>query len=108
MAAIHTGELLHCHPHLHALVTDGEFAPDGTFIGLPELEPEPFEKLWQRKVFELLLKRGKIDESLVRQMWSLRQALSRRLAAPGHTTPSTIEIAAARRASRSAAMCSIA
>ncbi len=30
--------------------------------------PEPFEKLWQTKVFELLLKRGKIDESLVTQM----------------------------------------
>ncbi len=29
---------------------------------------EPFEKLWQSKVFDLLLKRGKIDESFVTQM----------------------------------------
>ena len=71
VAAIHTfGQVLHFHPHLHALVTDGALAPDGRFIALPELEGEPFEKLWQRKVFELLLKRGKIDESLVTQMLS--------------------------------------
>ncbi len=59
IAAIHTfGELLHFHPHLHALVTDGVFTRDGSFIGLPALDDEPFEKLWQKKVFDLLLKRG--------------------------------------------------
>ena len=51
-----------------ALLTDGAFTPDGTFIPLPDIEPEPFEKLWQKKVFDLLMQRGKIDESLVRQM----------------------------------------
>jgi hypothetical protein len=44
------------------------FAPDGSFIALPPLDDEPFEKLWQKKVFDLLLKRGKINESLVMQM----------------------------------------
>ena len=69
IAVIHTfGELLHFHPHLHALVTDGVFAPDGSFMALPMLDDEPFEKLWQKKVFDLLLKRGKIDQSLVTQM----------------------------------------
>ncbi len=71
IAAIHTfGQLLHFHPHLHALVTDGGFLPDGTFIPLPEMDSEPFEKRWQTKVFDLLLRRGKIDESLVQQMRS--------------------------------------
>jgi hypothetical protein len=75
VAAIHTfGQLIHWHPHLHALVTDGGFLTDGTFIPLPELEPEPFEKLWQKKVFDLLLRRGKIDESLVQQMRSWRHS----------------------------------
>ena len=69
IGAIHTfGELLHFHPHLHALVTDGVFARDGSFIALPALDDEPFEKLWQKKVFDLLLKHGKIDRSLVTQM----------------------------------------
>ncbi len=48
IAAIHTfGELVQRHPHLHALVTDGAFAPDATFIPLPALDSEPFVKLWQ-------------------------------------------------------------
>ncbi|MHC4102032.1 MAG: transposase, partial [Planctomycetota bacterium] len=69
IAAIHTfGQVLHFHPHLPALVSDGASAPDGTFIPLPALDREPFEKLWQPKVFDLLLKRGKINESLVTQM----------------------------------------
>jgi len=69
IATIHSfGQLLHWHPHIHALVVDGCFTPDGTFIALPELDSEPFEKLWRKKVFDLLLKRGKINESLVTQM----------------------------------------
>jgi hypothetical protein len=93
VAAIHTfGGLIHWHPHIHALVTDGGFLPDGTFIPLPGMDSEPFEKLgstvfdpeaqtrrelaevWQKKVFELLLNRGKIDESLVQQMRSWRHS----------------------------------
>jgi hypothetical protein len=73
VTAIHTfGELVHWHPHLHALVTDGAFAPDGTFIPLSPIDAEPFEKLWQKKVFDLLLKHHKIDESLVVRMGSWR------------------------------------
>ncbi len=59
------GELVHFHPHLHALVTDGAFATDGTFIPLPSADIEPFEKLWQEMVFDLLLKQNKIDPSVV-------------------------------------------
>ncbi|MFQ5720686.1 MAG: hypothetical protein ACE5IK_14195 [Acidobacteriota bacterium] len=62
------------HICVHTVVTDGAFASDGTFIPLPELEHEPFEKLWQRKVFALLLKRGKIDESIVTQMLGWRHS----------------------------------
>jgi len=36
IAGIQTfGELLHFHPHIHALMTDGVFLPDGTFRQLP-------------------------------------------------------------------------
>ena len=69
IGAIHTfGELVHFHPHLHALVTDGAFATDGTFIELPSVDADPFETLWQKKVFDLLLKENKIDPSVVTQM----------------------------------------
>ncbi len=54
--------------------TDGAFAPDGTFIPLPEVDAKPFEKLWQQKVFNLLLRKNKIDHSLVTQMGAWRHS----------------------------------
>ena len=48
IVCIHTfGELAHWHPHIHALVSDGAFARDGTFVRVPEIAVEPFLKLWQ-------------------------------------------------------------
>jgi hypothetical protein len=74
-AAIHTfGQLVHWHPHIHARVSHGAFTPDGTFIPLPEVDREPFEKLWQKKVFDRLRQRGKIDESVVTQMRGWRHS----------------------------------
>jgi hypothetical protein len=42
------GQLIHWHPHIHALVTEGVFLPDGTFLPLPKLATEPSLKLWER------------------------------------------------------------
>ena len=39
------GDLVHWHPHIHALVSEGVFLPDGTFLPLPKLASEPFLKL---------------------------------------------------------------
>ncbi|MGA2033027.1 MAG: transposase [Thermoguttaceae bacterium] len=40
IVAIQThGELLHWHPHFHALVTCGAFTAEGGFLALPELTP---------------------------------------------------------------------
>ncbi len=69
------GTLLHFHPHLHGLITDGAFAPDGTFHSLPvNLTHEPFLRLWERKVFQLLLDEGRIEPALVDQMRSWRHS----------------------------------
>jgi hypothetical protein len=64
------GELSHWHPHVHAVVSDGVFTPDGTFIALPALAIEPFLKLWEHKVFKLLLDEGLITHETVEQMRS--------------------------------------
>ncbi|MFQ5720844.1 MAG: transposase, partial [Acidobacteriota bacterium] len=73
VAAIHTfGQLLHHHCHIHALVTDGCFTPDGTFIPLPRIEAAPFIEIWRRQVFALLLRHDKITEGLVGQMMQWR------------------------------------
>jgi len=50
VGAIQTfGQLVHWHPHIHALVTEGVFLPDGTFLPLPKLATEPFLKLWEQE-----------------------------------------------------------
>ena len=64
------GELARWHPHVHAVVSDGVFTPDGMFIPLPTLAVEPFLKLWEHKVFKLLLDEGLITRETVEQMRS--------------------------------------
>jgi hypothetical protein len=58
------GDLAHWHPHVHTIVTDGLFAEDGTFLPLPKLQVEPFLKLWEQRLFALLVKRGKITPAI--------------------------------------------
>jgi len=62
------GELANWHPHFHVLATDGAFIPDGTFIPMPETPAEPYLKLWEQKLFDLLLAEGRITPEIVQQM----------------------------------------
>jgi hypothetical protein len=76
--------LVHWHPHIHALVSEGVFLPDlsacghaqagGTFLPLPKLGTEPFLKLWEQEVFALLLAEGKITEDVVANMRSWKHS----------------------------------
>jgi len=69
------GQLLHYHPHVHGLVTDGAFTPDGRFLPLPaNLGHGPFLRLWENAVFELLLDQGRIDPAVVAQIRSWRHS----------------------------------
>jgi hypothetical protein len=85
VGAIQTfGQLIHFHPHIHALVTEGVFLPDlsacghaqagGTFVPLPKLATEPFLKLWEQEVFALLLAEGKITEEVVQNIRSWKHS----------------------------------
>ena len=66
IGAIQTfGDLIHWHPHIHALVSEGVFLADGTFVPLHKLASEPFLKLWEKEVFKLLLTEGKITDEIV-------------------------------------------
>jgi hypothetical protein len=69
------GQLIHFHPHIHGLVTDGAFIRDGRFIPLPDnLGHEPFLRLWEDKIFRLLLDENKIEPALVAQLRSWRHS----------------------------------
>ena len=62
------GELLHWHPHIHALVTCGAFTAAGEWLAVPELDKERLRWRWREEVFALYLAAGKIDEATVQNM----------------------------------------
>ncbi len=69
IAAIQThGELLHWHPHIHALVTCGAFTPKGDFLEVPEFDLQRLQVAWQEAVFALYLAEGKIEPEVVENM----------------------------------------
>lgn len=71
MAGIQThGQLLHWHPHIHALVSCGAFTPEGDFIELPEFDIDSLLLKWQEAVFALYLAEGKIEPDVVENMRS--------------------------------------
>ncbi len=71
VAGIQTfGELIHFHPHIHVIATDGGFTPDRAFLCLPKIDTQLLLLAWQNKVFDLLLAAGKIDQEMVDQMRS--------------------------------------
>jgi hypothetical protein len=76
VAAIQTfGQLVHWHPHIHALVSEGVFLPEtGAFLPLPKLAIEPFLKLWEQEVFALLLAEGKITDEVVQNIRSWKHS----------------------------------
>ena len=64
--ATHTlGDFLGWHPHLHVLVSDGCFYGNGMFRQAPLFELKHLEKIFQHKVFKLLLSKEKITPELV-------------------------------------------
>jgi putative transposase len=48
------GELIHFHPHIHAIATDGAFTPDGTFLYLPKIDNPPLLTARQTRVTKVL------------------------------------------------------
>jgi hypothetical protein len=62
VASIQThGSLANWHPHLHLLVTDGGFRPDGTFVPLPLHDVATVTEAFRRALLTLFVKRELID-----------------------------------------------
>jgi hypothetical protein len=64
------GDLVTFHPHIHALVTDGVFHPNGVFRVLPPIPADLLEQQLRRAVLEMLLADEVIDEDLVAKLLS--------------------------------------
>jgi hypothetical protein len=64
-AVHHHGSLANWHPHLHLVVTDGGFRPDGTFVrwpGWPAYDSAALSEAFRRAVLRLFVRRGFFDE----------------------------------------------
>jgi len=65
-----SGELLNFHPHVHVLVTDGGFLPDGTFRPLVWFHSQHVERLFRAEVLRMLLAKELISEAVVDNLLS--------------------------------------
>jgi hypothetical protein len=60
VTAIQTfGDYGRWHPHLHLLVADGLFMPNGSFHVMPEVGLKPLQELFRATVLKMLKKEGK-------------------------------------------------
>ena len=64
VASIQThGSLANWHPHLHLLVTDGGFRPDGSFVPLPLPDVATLTEPLRRGVLRRFVRRGLLEEA---------------------------------------------
>ena len=72
---IHTfGDYARFHPHLHAIVADGLFRPNGTFYCLPKKDLRELEEIFRSKVLAMLKREGKINQELIEKLMNWRHS----------------------------------
>jgi len=62
------------HPHVHVLVTDGGFLPDGTFRPLAGFDSQHIERLFCAEVLRVLLAKELVTETIVDNLLSWRHS----------------------------------
>ncbi len=62
------GSLLNWQPHIHALVTDGGFRPDGTFVRLPAHSTAVLTEAFRRGVLKLFVERELFEPEVAEGM----------------------------------------
>jgi len=68
------GDLIHWHPHIHTIVAEGVFTESGHFVHIPDIWMQSAEKLWQERVFSLLLCEYKIKDDVAANMRSWKHS----------------------------------
>jgi hypothetical protein len=68
------GELLNFHPHVHVLVTDGGFTPDGAFRPLVWFDSRHVERLFRAELLRMLLDKELVTEAVVDNLLSWRHS----------------------------------
>jgi len=71
VGAIQTfGDLVHWHPHIHAIVAEGVFTTNGHFVSVPflHLQLQRAEEIRRGKVFDLLFDKGLLSLDTIESM----------------------------------------
>ena len=75
VGAIQTfGDLVHWHPHIHAIVAEGVFNKDGQFEPVDDIRIERAMELFRDKVFDFLFKAGLLNLDDIESMMSWRHS----------------------------------
>ena len=69
-----SGELLNFHPHIHLLITDGVFCPDGAFEPFPYFDAGLIEQLFRAELLRVLMDKGLISQDIVDNLLSWRHS----------------------------------
>jgi hypothetical protein len=68
------GDLVHWHPHIHAIVAEGGFDEDGDFVPVEHVRLDRAVEIWQDKVFDLLFVKGLLDLATIQSMKAWRHS----------------------------------
>ena len=74
VAVVHSsGDLLECHPHVHAIASRGGWDRDGRWIPMPYLHTRTTELLFRHKVLAFLKKEGLLSEERIELLLSWQE-----------------------------------
>ncbi len=68
------GDLVHWHPHIHAIVAEGAYAKDGSFHAIHSIRLERAREIWRDKVFDLLFEKGLLNLDVIESMLAWRHS----------------------------------
>jgi hypothetical protein len=80
------GDLVHWHPHIHAIVAEGVFHEDGSFVPVPNVLVDRATEIWRGKVFDILFEAGLLDLEDIGSMMGWKHS--------GFSIDTTVRIAA--------------
>lgn len=68
------GDMLRWNPHFHAIVLEGGFDDEGTFVYIPFSGLQSMVEVFRRRVIKLLVERGMLNEQFARNLLSWRHS----------------------------------
>jgi hypothetical protein len=68
------GDLVHWHPHIHAVVVEGVFDKDGDFVSVEQVRLDRAKETWRDKVFDLLFDAGLLRLDTIDSMKAWRHS----------------------------------